>query len=85
MVLLQNPRGLCSGLPTEASHKLHMASFPQNDPTDCLYLFRCLTISTSISDPSSIQYNGIPYFQPWPREQLNDDAAPLTSTFLSLW
>ena len=34
MVLLQNPRGLCSGLPAEASHKLHKASFSQNDPSD---------------------------------------------------
>ena len=34
MVLLQNPRGLCSGLPAEASHKLHKASFSQNDPLD---------------------------------------------------
>ena len=34
MVLLKNPRGLCSGLPAEASHKLHKASFPQNDPSD---------------------------------------------------
>ena len=33
MVLLQNPRGLCSGLPAEASHKLHKASFSQNDPS----------------------------------------------------
>ena len=34
MVLLQIPRGLCSGLTAEASHKLHKASFSQNDPLD---------------------------------------------------